>query len=244
MTSGGTVPCSGYHGYPCQYNTHVSAKKQKCRPCWRLEDLPVPDQLPPNPWAQLPQDPPQNEEIDDLNLEAVKVIARLLARYNEPGFQHIPFTGHAVYENEQHGHVYRTLVRMALLADDSIIPKLTLKRASHCGGVKPEPPYLIAFADTPKLADPGNQLMAHILDKLLSQCKGNVRSEQNLKIKNRIQFIKQLNNEHKADLLEANFAAADYAYKMQNDLQYTWATLEGGVHGVGELHTCNHYGEV
>ena len=192
-----------------------------------------------------PQKPPQNKvEIHDHNLEAVKAVASVLARYNEPGFENIPFTGDVNNENDGHDYLYRTLVRMALLADDSIIPKLTLKRASHCGGVKPQPPYLMAFADTPKLADCGNDLMAHIMDKLLSQCKKVVRAEQNLKIKNRIQFIKQLNNEHKADLLEANFAAADYAYKMQNDLQYTWATLEGGVHGVGELHTCNHYGEV
>ena len=193
-----------------------------------------------------PPKPPQNKvEIHDHNLEAVKAVASVLARYNEPGFEHIPFTGDVNNENDEHECVYyQTLVRLALLADDNIIPKLTLKRASHCGGVKPQPPYLMAFADTPKLADCGNELMAHILDKLLLQCKGNVRSEQNLKIKNRIQFIKQLNDEHKADLLEANFAAADYAYKMQNGLQYTWATLEGGVHGKGDLHTCNHYGEV
>ena len=86
--------------------------------------------------------------------------------------------------------------------------------------------------------------MAYVLEKVLEECSEKVRSERNLTTKNRIQFIKQLNNEHKADLLEANFAAADYAYKMQNDLQYTWATLEGGVHGEGDLHTCNHYGEV
>ena len=192
-----------------------------------------------------PQEPPQNKvEIHEDNLEAVKAVASVLARYNEPGFEHIPFTGDVNNENDGLEYVYRTLVRLALLADDSIIQKLTLKRASHCGGVKPAPPSLLPFADTPKLADCGNDLMAHIMDKLLSQCKKVVRAEQNLKIKNRIQFIKQLNNEHKADLLEANFAAADYAYKMQNDLQYTWATLEGGVHGEGDLHTCNHYGEV
>ena len=53
-----------------------------------------------------------------------------------------------------------------------------------------------------------------------------------------------LNDEHKADLLEANFAAADYAFKMQEGQELTWATLQGGVHAVGDLHTCNHYGEV
>ena len=244
MTFGGTVPCSGYHGYPCQFKAWVNPSKQKCRPCWRLENLPVPDQLPPNPWAQLPQDPPQNEEIDEVNLEAVKEIARLLARYNEPGFQHIPFTGDVVHENYGHAPVYRTLVRMALLADDSVLPDKTLKRASMCGGVRPKLPHLTACTETPNLASGNDELMAYILDRVLKECSEQVRSERNLTKKNRIQFMKQLTNKNKATLLRANFAAADYAYKMERGLPYTWPTLQGGVFAKGDLHTCNHYGEV
>ena len=83
MTCCGTpnmVKCSGYHGYPCQYQAHVSAKKQKCKPCWRLEALPLPQQQPPNPWPQMPSqmqmppppEPEQNEEVHEVNLDAVK----------------------------------------------------------------------------------------------------------------------------------------------------------------------------
>ena len=100
MTCGGTpgiVPCSGYHGRPCPNKAWVKESREKCKPCWRQEEPPNPgrDQMPP------PQEPPQNKvEIHEDNLEAVKAVASVLARYNEPGFQNIPFTGDVNNENE------------------------------------------------------------------------------------------------------------------------------------------------
>ena len=113
-----------------------------------------------------------------------------------------------------------------------------------CGGVSPNLPHLTACTESPNLASGNDELMAYILDRVLKECSEHVRSERNLTKKNRILFMKQLTNKNKATLLRANFAAADYAYKMERGLPYTWQTLQGGVFAKGDLHTCNHYGEV
>ena len=53
----------------------------------------------------------------------------------------------------------------------------------------------------------------------------------------RIEFIEGLGREKKADCIEAALAAADYAWKMDNKEDMTWATLEGGAYVKSDIPT-------
>ena len=53
----------------------------------------------------------------------------------------------------------------------------------------------------------------------------------------RMEFIEGLGREKKADCIEAALAAADYAWKIDNHEDMTWATLEGGAHVKGDIPT-------
>ena len=58
----------------------------------------------------------------------------------------------------------------------------------------------------------------------------------NTEDQNRIESINALGRK-KADLIEAALAAADYAYKIDNHQDMTWATLEGGAYVKSDLPT-------
>ena len=174
------------------------------------------------------------------NLEAARQVAQLLARHNEKGFQHITFVGEPVTETAQHGQMkmeYRALLRLALIGDQDLLSKEALKRASHCGGVKPNPPFLEAVQDTPDLSDAGNAAYNSVVNKLLQDCWPNHANEHIYARRSRIGYIAQLKGEEKANLIKAARAAADYAYKVQNGEELTWPTLKGGAHAEGDLPT-------
>ena len=51
----------------------------------------------------------------------------------------------------------------------------------------------------------------------------------------RFECLKQLSEEHRADTIEAALAAADYAYKVEQKLPWTYKDLQGGVWGTGDI---------
>ena len=196
-----------------------------------------------NPWPESPQPPPVQEanclvSLANPKFEAARQVARLLARHNEQGFQHIKFVGQPVTETAQHGQMkitYRALLRLALIGDQDLLSKEALKRASHCGGVKPNPPFLEAVQDTPDLSDAGNAAYNCVVNKLLQDCWSNLAKEWIYSRRCRIGYIAQLKREEKANLIEAALAAADYAWKQQEGHAWTWESLRGGVWGDGDL---------
>ena len=198
-----------------------------------------------NPWPQSPQPPPVQEAkclvgSHSHNLEAARQVAQLLARHNEKGFQHITFVGEPVTETAQHGQLtkeYRALLRLALIGDQELLSKADFKGASHCGGIKPNPPALMPFPDTPYLSDAGNAAYEKLVNKLLTHCSSYLANERIPARRSRVEYITQLNQEHKADLVEAALAAADFAYKEQAKEEFTWPTLQGGAHAEGDLPT-------
>ena len=90
-----------------------------------------------NPWPESPQPPPVQEanclvSLANPKFEAARQVARLLARHDEQGFQHIKFDGQPVTETAQHGRLkFRALLRLALIGDQDLLSKEALKRASH-----------------------------------------------------------------------------------------------------------------
>ena len=223
----------------------MAPKKKRCRPCWGLQQTPVPQEPVRNPWPQSPQPPPVQEArclvgSHSDNLEAARQVARLLARHNEKGFQHITFVGEPVTETAQHGKdnvQYRALLRLALIGDQELLSKADFKGASHCGGIKPNPPSLKPFPDTPYLCDAGNAAYETLVNTLLKHCSSYLANERIPARRCRVEYISQLNQEHKADLVEAALAAADFAFKVQVGEEFTWPTLQGGAHAEGDLPT-------
>ena len=170
--------------------------------------------------------------------EAVRQVARLLARHDEQGFQHIKFDGQHVPETAQHGNQkYRALLRLALIGDQDLLSKEALKRASDCGGVKPNQSFYKAVQDAPDLGDAGNAAYNDVVNKLLQDCWGNHANEHIYARRRRVGYIAQLKSEEKANLIKAALAAADYAYKVQKGEELTWPTLKGGAHAEGDLPT-------
>ena len=125
----------------------------------------------------------------------------------------------------------------ALIADHSEIPPTVRKQASHCGGVKPRPPQVQAFPDTPDCADPGNESYEVLVHKLLVLCRQDVVRYADDETMARIVHLQQLNREHKGDVVEAALAVANFAYCAQEDVPMEWATLKGGAHAEGDLPT-------
>ncbi len=62
-----------------------------------------------------------------------------------------------------------TLHRLALVGDSNVVPKPIRKAASHCGGVPPMPPLLLAFKESPMVADPGNEVYGRIVRRLFAK---------------------------------------------------------------------------
>ena len=59
-----------------------------------------------------------------------------------------------------------TLHRLALVGDSNAVSKSIRKVASHCGGAPPMPPLLLAFKESPMVADPGNAVYGRIVRRL------------------------------------------------------------------------------
>ena len=131
---------------------------------------------------------------------------------------------------------YRALQRLALIADQELVCKDTFKKASHCGGVQPDGVFLIGWSDSPNCADAGNGIYEAIVNKLLHHCQDTLKRIDS-KSHSRIQFLAGLGREKKADTIEAALAAADYAWKIDNREDMTWATLAGGAYVKGDIPT-------
>ena len=145
----------------------------------------------------------------------------------------------------------KTLYRLAFLSDRHVIAGCELKMASHCGGIKPYPPWVDHCKGTSACADPGNPTYGAVIRRLravVGQWQHydiGVTSEEELRtygmtterdlITWRFDFLLMLSEEHQADTIEAALAAADYAYKMEKGLSWTYKDLEGGVWGNGDI---------
>ena len=218
----------------------------KCRQCRRIA---VETLNPPvaNPWPQEPeqlQPPPTPQRERDVRpdehsacIAAVRTVAETLACFSEEGFEDIPIKGQrktkgtTIIKRE-----YRALQRLALIADQELVCKETFKKASHCGGVQPDGVFLIGWSDSPNCADAGNAIYEAIVNKLLHHCQ-DILQRIDSKSRDRIQFLASLGREKKADTIEAALAAADYACKMANNEEMTWATLTGGAHVNSDIPT-------
>ena len=64
----------------------------------------------------------------------------------------------------------KTLYRLAFLSDRHACAGGELKMASHCGGIKPYPPWLHHCKGTSMCADPGNPSYGEIVKRLFSEC--------------------------------------------------------------------------
>ena len=104
------------------------------------------------------------------------------------------------------------------------------KLASHCGGVPPTA-QLKAFNDTPWVADPGNGLYASIVQRLLDHVNLEATSPEDIA---RIDLVRKLNVEHKADLIEAALAAANAAHCIETSQRFAWTTMVGGACGTDD----------
>lgn len=159
-------------------------------------------------------------------------LSRLLAAHGERGFEALapPSMHQRCYKDVS---IYEELLwRLALIGDTYVVPARTRKLASHCGGVPPRPPQLLAFADTPNVADPGNAIYSQIVRKLFKKTDLSVTPPRQAA---QIEYIKQFNDEHLADLVEAALAAADMVAAFESGQQRSWSTLTGGSHGHGDI---------
>jgi hypothetical protein len=221
----GLTPCCGRGGQECPQWAWVKKEKVRCRGC--AADL-SPPPVAPSPPPSTPS--PQLWTAED-NIAEARALSRLLAAHGERGFAALasPSTHQRCYDDVS---IYEeTLWRLALIGDHNIVPVRTRKLASHCGGVPPRPPQLMAFKDTPNVADPGNAIYSRIVRKLFQNTSLSVTPPRQA---SQIDHIKQFNDEHLADLVEAALAAADMAAAFESGKQRSWSTLIGGSHGDGD----------
>ena len=223
-----------------------SGKVTRCRTCKSIAGHKLNEPVA-NPWPQEPeqlQPPPTPQRERDVRpdqhsacIAAVRTVAETLACFSEEGFEDIPMNG----QRKTKGKImiaieYRALRRLALIADQDLVGRDTFKKASHCGGVQPDGIFLIGWSDSPNCADAGNAIYEAIVNKLLHHCQDTLKYIDS-KSHERIRFIAGLGREKKADCIEAALAAADYAWKMDNQEEMTWATLAGGAHVKGDIPT-------
>jgi curved DNA-binding protein CbpA len=234
----GCIPCCGSYGRECpQWAWVRQGKKTQCSGCaYKAPPQPAgpPPPAEPAPPPAPPTTPPPTEPepsappapSNDDNISAACDIARILAAHGERGFGRLATASprstipSPIYEE--------VLNRLALIGDHWVIPAKMRKSASHCGGVSPVD-GLAAFKDTPAVADAGNAVYSCIVRRLLQEPVSGTPEQQS-----RIQHIREFNDEHLADLIEANFAAADMANAFEHNTMRTWPTLCGGAHGEGD----------
>ena len=160
-----------------------------------------------------------------------RALSRLLAAHGERGFEALAppstpqrsFKGVSIFDE--------SLWRLGFVGDHESVPVETRKWASHCGGVPPCPPLLMAFKDTPKVADPMNCIYSRIVRKLFQKADLSAASPCQAA---QIHHIKKFNDEHLGDLVEASLAAADMAAAYECGTQRSWSALSGGSHASGD----------
>jgi len=193
------------------------------------------------------------KELEASCLQAAVKIARGLAARGEEGFSMLADPSTTVHIDWQKNWTIpeKILYRLAFLADRDVFPAGDLKLASHCGGIKPYPPWQAHCKGTSACADPGNPTYGAVIRRLRDVTGEwrhydiGVTSEEELRtygmtterdlITWRFDFLLRLSEEHQADTIEAALAAADYAYKMEKGLSWTYKDLEGGVWGNGDI---------
>ena len=223
-----------------------SGKVPRCKTCKCIAGHKLNEPIA-NPWTQEPEElqpPPTPQRERDVRpdehsacIAAVRAVAETLASFNEEGFAHIPHNGEPKTKPKTIIAIeYRALRRLALIADQELVSRDTFKKASHCGGVQPDGVFLIGWSDSPNCADAGNAIYEAIVNKLLHHCQ-DIFQRIDSKSRDRIQFLASLGREKKADTIEAALAAADYACKMANNEEMTWATLTGGAHVNSDIPT-------
>ena len=223
-----------------------SGKVTRCKTCKNIAGHKLNEPVA-NPWPQEPEQlqpapTPQRErdvrpDQHSACIAAVRTIAETLACFSEEGFEDIHINGQRKTKGRTIIRMeYRALQRLALIADQDLVCKDTFKKASHCGGVQPDGVFLIGWSDSPNCADAGNEIYEAIVNKLLHHCQDTLKYIDS-KSHDRIQFLAGLGREKKADTIEAALAAADYACKMANKEEMTWATLTGGAHVNSDIPT-------
>ena len=230
------VQCNVYHSCYWQYGTMVGENGQKGRLQRRLKGLPVHKE----PVAKPVPEPESESDSDvtDVNLEAVKDVACVLAQHQEQGFQHIKCSGSLICQNRKHLTIpYKALLRLALIADHNVLDPTTVSRAAICGGVKPQEGKLDASSYAPNLANAEHENYETVVNLLLKENEHFLDNERSQKTKMRMEYIQQLGQDGKRKILEAALAAADYACKEQNGQQLAWDTLQGGAWAPGDLPT-------
>ena len=218
----------------------------KCKQCRRIAsetlDPPVANPWPQEPERLQPAPTPQRErdvrpDEHSACIAAVRAVAETLSKFSEEGFGHLPRNGQRKpTPPAPNDIVYRALRRLGRIADQELVGVDTFKKASHCGGVKPDGMFLHGWLDSPNCADAGNQIYGGVVEKIITHCKLYL-PHVNSTDRERSQFIEGLGTEKKADCIEAALAAADYAWKMDNNEDMTWATLEGGAYAKGDIPT-------
>ena len=89
----------------------------------------------------------------------------------------------------------------------------------------------------PNLANADHANYETVINRLLGDNNELVNAELSQKIKMRIAYIMILGLDKIRKILEAALAAADYAYKRENNQGLTWDTLQGGAYAQGDLPT-------
>ena len=209
-----------------------------------LEEGTQPPDFPEDGWSK---------ETEAVALKAAQNIAMALAGRGEEGFRAVADPKQHIPPNWQDHWTIpeKILYRVALLSDRHIIGGAELKLASHCGGIMPYSPWLRHCKGTSACADPGNPTYGEIVMMLFSECipwrhkdigvttaeelrDYDMKTEEQL-IHYRFECYRQLNEEHRADCVEAALAAADYAYKVEQQQPWTYEDLQGGVWGTGDI---------
>jgi len=170
--------------------------------------------------------PADDRHIDtphEKQLRAADQVADILARHGERGFAACggpPGAKDRTVDQE-------TLHRLCLLADETVVPPVLRKLASHCGGIPPSARFP-AFVDTPQVADPSNKVYAAWVRRLLSYTQPEAEDAW------RVQKISAFNEGHQGDLVEASLAAAEAAAARAQGRERSWAGLVGGGHAADD----------
>ena len=128
-----------------------------------LEEGTQPPDFPEDGWSK---------ETEAVALKAAQNIAMALAGRGEEGFRAVADPKKHIPPNWQDDWTVpeKTLYRLAFLSDRDVIAGGELKMASHCGGIKPYPPWLHHCKGTSTCADPGNPTYGEIVKRLFSEC--------------------------------------------------------------------------
>jgi hypothetical protein len=122
--------------------------------------------------------------------------------------------------------------RLCLICDARFVPASLRKNASHCGGVAPRPDIgLIAWRETPEMADATNAVYNQVVQKLLARM---TKDDEKHFSRDGLDRLRQLNAEHCGDMLEAALAAASVAFDLEVGRDLCWSTLCGGAHGCAD----------